>query len=210
MESQVEAVLALMYLSQDMANGQPDARTGEEMSSSKRRDDPRLPAPVRNLKLNDRLALAGVVIGILVVALGLALEPHFSGVGLGLRALGGVIFLFGVSAFVLGDARRRAAAQNKVRQIFDSYMSRTADWGWPDRWGLAAVAIGLILAVPMVALQIMFDTTFGVVLVGVILFWAGVGLLIYGRFYKKDAIEDHRRTAPTTRTNRGGRRGDLE
>ena len=173
------------------------------MSSFKRRDEPRIPASARGFKLNDRLTLAGMMIGIVLIALGLVLESYFGGLGTGLRALGGVIFLCGISAYVLGDARRRAAAQNKVRHLVATYMARTADLGWPDRWGLASVAIGLILIVPMLILQIMFDTTLGVVLIGVGLFWVGIGLLIYGRFYRKDGVRDRR---PTTSRTQSGRR----
>lgn len=179
------------------------------MSSPKRRDAPKLPASVSDLKPNDRLALAATLIGIVVVALGLTLESYFGGLGTGIRALGGVIFLIGISTFVLGDARRRAAVQSKLNDIVTRYVARTAHWSWPDRWGLAAVAVGLILVIPMLMLQIMFDTTFGVVIVGVALFWAGIGLLIYGRFYRKGEAGEHRpSTSPTTRRReeRGGDR----
>ncbi len=167
-----------------------------------------MPASVRELKANDRLALAGTLIGIVVVALGLILESYFGGVGTGIRVLGGVVFLCGISAFVLGDARRRAAAQKRVRQIVARYMARTAHWGWPDRWGVAAVALGLILLVPMLALQIMFDSTLGVVLIGVVLFWAGIGLLAYGRIYRRDAVQDHRPASPPRRSGDRDRSGD--
>ena len=180
------------------------------MSSPKRRDAPKLPASVSHLKLNDRLALAGTLIGIVVIALGLTLESYFGGLGTGIRALGGVIFLIGIFTFVLGDPRRRAAAENKLRDIFTRYKARTAHWSWPDRWGVAAVAIGLMLVVPMVALQIMFDTTFGVVVIGVTLFWVGIGLLIYGRFYRKEAAGDHRPTASSTRSRREDRGGNRK
>ncbi len=178
------------------------------MSSPERRDTPKMPASVKDLKPNDRLALAATLIGIVVVALGLTLESYFGGLGTGIRALGGVIFLIGISAFVLGDARRRAAVQSKVRQLVARYVARTAHWGWPDRWGVAAVAIGLILVVPMVALQIMFDTTFGVVVIGVGLFWAGIGLLIYGRFYRKGSERDNRPTTSSPRSGSEYRGGD--
>lgn len=180
------------------------------MSSPKRRDAPRLPARVRDLKPNDRLALAGTLIGIVVVALGLILESYSGGLGTGIRALGGVIFLIGISAFVLGDPRRREAVQSKFRDIVARYMARTAHWGWPDRWGVAAAAVGLLLIVPMIALQIMFDTTFGVVVIGVTLFWVGIGLLIYGRFYRKDAVRDHQSTASPPRPRRENRGGDRK
>lgn len=180
------------------------------MSSPKRRDAPKIPATVSDLKPNDRLALAATLIGIVVVALGLTLESYFGGLGTGIRALGGVIFLIGISTFVLGDARRRAAVQSKLRDTVTRYMARTAHWGWPDRWGVAAVAVGLILVVPMLALQIMFDTTFGVVVIGVVLFWAGVGLLIYGRFYRKDAARDHQSMSSPTRPGGKDRSGDRK
>ncbi len=169
-----------------------------------------MPASVSDLKPNDRLALAATLIGIVVVALGLTLESHFGGLGISIRALGGVIFLVGISTFLLGDARRRATVQSKLRDIVTRYMARTAHWGWPDRWGVAAVAVGLMLVVPMVVLQIMFDTTFGFVMVGVILFWAGIGLLVYGRFYRKDAARDHQSTASPTRPGGKDRSGDRK
>ena len=180
------------------------------MPSSKRRDAPRTPASVRNLKLNDRLALAGALIGIVVVALGLILESYVGGLGTGLRALGGVIFLIGISTFVLGDARRRAAVQSRLRQVSARYMARTAHWGWPDRWGVAGVAIGLIFVVPALVLQIMFGSALGapVASVGVILFWVGIGLLIYGRFYRKDAERGGRSPTSPSRSGEEGSGGD--
>ena len=180
------------------------------MPSSKRRDAPQMPAAVRDLKLNDRLVLAAALIGIVVVALGLILESFVGGLGSGLRALGGVIFLTGISTFVLGDPRRRTAVQSRLRQISSRYLARTAHWGWPDRWGVAAVAIGLIFVVPALVLQIMFGSALGapVASVGVILFWVGIGLLIYGRFYRRGVERGRRSPASPSRSGKEGSGGD--
>ena len=169
-----------------------------------------MPAALKDLKLIDRLALAGALIGIVVVALGLILESYFGGLGTGLRALGGVIFLVGISTFVLGDARRRAAVQTWLRQVSARYVARTAHWGWPDRWGVAAVAIGLIFVVPAVVLQIMFGSALGapVASVGVILFWVGIGLLIYGRFYRRGVERGRRSPTSPSRPGKEGSGGD--
>ena len=130
----------------------------------------------------DRFGAGGVAVGILLVAIGWILEGEFVGIGTAIRTLGGILFLVGLGTVVLGNARHRAAAIGISKRICAGYMSRTAHWGWPDRVGLAGVAIGTALVVPAVVLQIIFRN--GAVIAGpaVLLFWVGIILLIYGRF----------------------------
>ena len=142
----------------------------------------RMLASLRESRPPASLSPAAVAFGILLVALGWILEEQSIGIGGAIRVLGGIVSLAGLAAVVFGDSRRRAAASGMSKDILARYMSRTAHWGWPDRVGLAGVAVGVALIIPAVVLQIIFRN--GAVLAGpsLILFWVGVFLLIYGRF----------------------------
>ena len=142
----------------------------------------RLLASLRESRSADSLGAAGVAFGIVLVALGWILEEESISIGGAIRTLGGIVFLAGLATVVLGDSRRRAAAIGVSRRILARYMSRTAHWGWPDRVGLAGVAIGVALIVPALVLQIVFRNGALVAGPAVILFWVGIILLIYGRF----------------------------
>lgn len=148
---------------------------------------------------------AGVAIGILLIAIGWILEEEAIGIGAAIRSLGGVFFLAGLATVVFGDSRRRAVAIGMARRISVRYMSRTAHWGWPDRVGLAGVAVGLALVVPALALQIIFRN--GAVVAGpaVILFWVGVILLIYGRFHGRGEVGGEDVSSPDPRAVGRGR-----
>lgn len=164
------------------------------------------------LRESRRVAILGpaaVAFGIVLVALGWILEEQSIGAGAVVRTLGGILFFCGLAIVVLGDSRRRAAAISAAERTYARYMNRTAHWSWPDRWGLAAVVIGLALSVPAVVLQIIFRN--GAVVAGpaVLLFWIGVILLIYGRFHRRGRIRERcLPPSPSRRErHRGGRLG---
>ena len=138
----------------------------------------------------DTLGAAGAVIGIILVVTGIALQENTgAGFGATIRVLGGVLFLGGLGVVLFWKPRRRSAVIGAARRIADRYIAATAGWRWPDRMGLAGVAIGLVLLAPALVIQILFGTVFGVMIIapGIALFWAGAALLIYGRFYRRDA-----------------------
>ena len=148
---------------------------------------------------------AGVGIGIALVTLGWILDEQPIGAGPVVRNLGGVLLLSGLAIVLFGDSRRRASAISAAERLYAGYMARTAHCGWPDRWGLAGVIIGLALVVPALALQIIFRYGAPVAAVGVILFWIGVFLLIYGRFYRRGQAGDRGLPRSPSRAERRGR-----
>ena len=155
-------------------------------------------------KSADRLGSAGVVFGIILVALGWILEEESIGIGGAIRTLGGIVFLAGLATVVFCDSRRRAAAIGMSGHLYVNYMSRTTNWGWPDRVGLAGVVIGVALIVPAVVLQIIFRNGAIVALPAVMLFWGGVFLLIYGRFHGQRPKEAGPLSSSTSRRERRG------
>ena len=168
----------------------------------------RMLASLREARSADGLASAGVAFGIVLVALGWILEEESIGIGTAVRTLGGIVFLAGLATVVFGDSRRRAAAIGMSKRIAARYMSRTANWGWPDRWGLAGVIVGLALIVPALVLQIIFRNGATVAGPAVILFWVGIALLIYGRFHGRGEMPTgDRYSSPSRREGRG--RGRL-
>ena len=168
----------------------------------------RMLASLRESRSADSLGAVGVVLGIVLVALGWILEEASVGIGAAIRTLGGIVFLAGLATVVFWDSRRRAVAIGMSKRIVGRYMLRTAHWGWPDRVGLAGVIVGVALIVPALMLQIIFRN--GAVVAGpaVILFWIGVILLIYGRFYGRDDTQTgDRSSSPSGKEGRG--RGRL-
>lgn len=161
-------------------------------------------ASLREWRSADSLGPAGVVLGILLVALGWILEEQSVGAGAVVRALGGILFLCGLAIVVFGDSRRRAAAIGAAERTYARYMNRTAHWSWPDRWGLAGVVIGFALVVPALILQIIFRNGVVIAAPAVLLFWIGVFLLIYGRFHRRGWMR-HRGlpSSPSRREERG-------
>ena len=163
---------------------------------------PKMLASLRESRAADKLGSAGGAFGIVLVALGWILEGE--SIGTAIRTLGGIIFLSGLAAIVFGDSRRRADVIGMFRRKGARYMSRTANWGWPDRVGLAGVAIGVALVVPALVLQIIFRSGAVIALPAVILFWGGVGLLIYGRFFRMDAEQTRpESSSPSHKEERG-------
>ncbi len=159
----------------------------------------RLLTSLRESRSPASLAPAAVALGILLVALGWILEEQSVGVGAVVRTIGGILFLCGLGILVFGDARRRAAAITASERIYARYMNRTANWGWPDRWGLAGVAIGIALIVPALVLQIIFRNGVVVAVPAVLVFWIGVFLLIYGRFHGRGEIRTRDRSSSPSR-----------
>ena len=166
-------------------------------------------ASLRESRRAGSLGPAGVVLGILLVALGWILEEQSIGAGAVVRTLGGILFLCGLAIVVFGDAHRRAAAIGATERIYARYMARTAHWGWPDRWGLAGAVIGFALVVPAIVLQIIFRNGVVVAAPAVLIFWIGVFLLIYGRFHRRGRMRDRSLPSSSSRRDRyrGGRLG---
>ena len=161
-------------------------------------------ASLRESRRAGGIGPAGVVMGILLVALGWILEEQSVGPGAVVRTLGGILFLCGLAIVVFGDSRRRAAMIGAAERTYARYMERTAHWSWPDRWGLAGVVIGFALVIPALVLQIIFRNGAVVAAPAVMIFWIGVVLLIYGRFQRRGRMRDRVLSPPQSR---GGRRG---
>ncbi len=154
----------------------------------------------------DTLGSAAAAIGIILVASGIFLQESGVAFGAVIRTMGGVLLLGGLGAVLFGEPRRRAAVIGAARRILERYMAATVTWRWPDRMGLAGVAVGLVLLAPALVLQIIFGSVFGAIIItpGIVVFWVGVALLVYGRFHRRDA-RSH--SSPSGR-GRGGGRGD--
>ncbi len=160
----------------------------------------------KRLSPMDRIGAAAVVVGIGMVALGWLIEELGGVVGAvsPLRIMGGILLFGGIAVLLLYDPHRRAMVIGKIRWLVNWYQAKTASWNWPDRVGLAGVIIGLILVLPCIVLQIIFRTSFGMIILAVLSFWGGVGLLIYGRFYRRGSGENRPRrpTSSSPRRNR--------
>ena len=169
--------------------------------SASRKESPNEPTWRGRLDLTDSLGVALAVVGIILVWTGIVLEDSQVSFGAAVRTLGGLLCMGGLALVMFGQSRRRAAALRASRRVVAWYLSRTAGWAWPDRAGVAAVAMGFILDIPALALQIMFKIGWVVAAPGLIVFWIGAGLLIYGRFYKRRA---ERGGAASSSPSRGG------
>ena len=187
-------------------------------------------AALGRMRVTDALGAAAAAVGLVLVVIGVVLQER-SGVdyGASIRSLGGVSLLVGVGLLLFGDRRRWAAVTGAARRFSKEYRARTAGWRWPDRVGLACAAAGLALLAPALLLQFLFGPVFGVMVIapGIALFCAGVALLVYGRFQKRDEKVEvgptrvrmssrrqssHRQFGPRPSSSgekRGGRRGRL-
>ena len=169
---------------------------------------------LRGLSPTDTLGSAGVAIGVILVTCGIFLQESSVGMGGAIRMLGGVLLLSGLGAVLFGESRRRVAVIRAARRVVERYMAATAKWRWQDRVGVAVMVIGLILLAPAMAMQILFGTIFGAMVIspGIILLWVGAVLLLYKRLW----LLLYRRSSPrgatrgrnsrhTRRPNRDGR-----
>ena len=149
----------------------------------------KLLATLREQSPSDTLGAAAAVIGIILVASGIFLQDSGVAVGATIRTLGGVLLLGGLGAVLFVEPRRRAAVIGAWQRIVKRYVAATVTWHWPDRLGLASVGVGLVLLAPALVLQIIFGNVFGAIVIapGIVLFWVGVALLVYGRFHRRDA-----------------------
>lgn len=164
----------------------------------------RMLASLRESRPSASLAPTAVAIGIVLVALGWILEEESIGIGGAVRVLGGIVFLAGLATVVFGDSRRRAVAIGMSKGILARYKSRTAHWSWPDRVGLAAVGVGVVLIIPAVVFQIIFRNGSVVAWPAVTLFCVGVLLLIYGRFHGLGEVRTRERPSSPSRGTEPG------
>ena len=151
---------------------------------------------LRELRSPDRLAQAGLATGIILVVLGLIVQEAGFGIGGAIGTLGWLLLLGDIVFLILGSSRRRAAAIDTSKRIYHEYMQKTAGWNWPYRTGLAGVVVGVALVILALVLQIALKgvgTAVGGL--GLILFWVGVLLLIYGRFQGRDEDPASRKEA---------------
>ncbi len=173
----------------------------------------KLLAALREQSLSDILGSVAAAIGIILVVSGIVLQDNY-GVGFGatIRSMGGVLLLGGLGTVLFVESRRRAAAIGAARRIVERYMAVTATWHWPNRMGLAGVAIGLVLLAPALVLQIIFGSSSGAIVMapGIVLFWFGVALLIFGWFLRRNAAQKPNQSSavsPSRRVGRGRDRG---
>ena len=155
----------------------------------------------------DNSGVAMAAVGIVLLAIGMLLEAVSLGLGTLIRVLGGLLLLTGIVAFIFATPHRRDITIGTFKSVVRWYTTRTAHWRWMNRIGLAAVIIGLAWLVPVLALRIIFgrialDLAATIMVPGIIIFWAGVGLLIYG-IYR--AIKDARATDDSYRSHEEGR-----
>lgn len=162
---------------------------------------------LKQLRRDDNLGAALAAVGIVILAIGLFLQGVSVGIGTPIRTLGGLMLLAGIAAFILATPHRRAIAIGKFKSLVGWYATKTVGWRWMNRTGLAAVIVGLVWLVPVLALRIIFgqiaaDTAAAIMVPGIVIFWSGIALLIYG-IYR--AIKDARSTADSSRSRKGGR-----
>ena len=164
-------------------------------------------AVLKKLGLADKLGSVAAATGVILVAFGIVLQ-EYSGAGFGgtIRTLGGVLFLGGLGTVLFEEPQRRAVVLGAARRVVERYMAATVTWRWTDRIGLAGVAVGMVLLAPALVLQIIFGSVFGAIVMtpGIVLFWVGVALLVYGRFHRRDARSN---SSPSRSGWRGRDRG---
>lgn len=158
---------------------------------------------LKQLRRDDNLGAALAAVGIVILAIGLFLQGFSVGVGTPIRTLGGLLLLAGIAAFILATPRRRAVAIGTFKSVVGWYATKTVGWRWMNRTGLAAVIVGLVWLVPVLVLRIIFGQIAAAIMVpGILIFWVGIALLIYGMYR---AIKDARSTADSSRSREGGR-----
>ena len=161
-----------------------------------------LPGALKRLALADKLGAAAVAVGVVWLALGIYAQDLNAGLSMTLRAMGGAAFLGGLVTLALWEPRRRAAVLGAARRAVRRYLARTAGWRWPDRWGLAAMLVGLGLATPAIFLQAAFGGGTLLAAPAIAAFWGGMALLVYGRFYRRNRDRALSRRDPSSRRGR--------
>ncbi len=156
---------------------------------------------------DDNSGAAVAAVGIVILAIGLLLEAVSVGVGTPIRVLGGLLLLTGILGFIIATPNRREIAIGTFKRVVRSYTTKTADWRWMNRIGLAAVIVGLAWIVPVLALRIIFgesalDFAASIMVPGIVIFWAGIALLVYG-IYR--AIKDGKSNSDSSRPDEEGR-----
>ena len=132
---------------------------------------------------SDRAAWAAIAAGAVLVAAGEVLEARYGhDYGAAIRALGGMALIAGLLVMGFWEPRRRAAVIGRLRGIAEAYWARTADWRMGDRLGLAGIVIGLGLAAPAIALQLLFRQALPVMIPALVLFWGGIALIAWERY----------------------------
>ncbi len=155
---------------------------------------------LKQLRRDDNLGAALAAVGIVILAIGLFLQGISVEIGTPIRTFGGLLLLAGIAAFILATPHRRAIAIGTFKNVVRRYTTKTASWRWMNRTGLAAVIIGLVWLIPVLALRIIFgkialDIAAAIMVPGIVIFWAGIALLIYGMYR---AIKDARSTADSS------------
>ena len=195
-----------LWYSSDVKASPSSGRRIADMFLSKMAD--KLLAALREQSPSDILGSVAAAIGIILVVSGIVLQDNY-GVGFGatIRSMGGVLLLGGLGTVLFVESRRRAAAIGAARRIVERYKAVTVTWHWPNRMGLAGVAIGLVLLAPALVLQILFGSSFGAIVMapGIVLFWFGVALLIYGWFHRRNAAQKPKQSSAVSPSRRGGR-----
>ena len=159
------------------------------MPSRNKRDAPKTLKFLGETRMVDALASGAVAVGILLVALDMILQSQLEDFTTAFRIIGGILFLLGIATLVLGDARRREMVILLFRRVTARYMARSAGWGWTFRYGVAATVIGLILILPALVFQFLFGTTFGVIILAILVFCSGIALIIYGLYLRRRAAQ---------------------
>lgn len=165
---------------------------------------------LKRLIRDDNWGVAVAAVGIGILAIGFLIQEVSLGVGTPIRTLGGLLLLGGIVAFIFSTPQRREIVIGRFKSVVGWYTTKTREWRWMNRNGLAAVIVGLAWLVPVLALRIIFgriaaDFAAAIMVPGVIIFWVGIGLLIYGiyRAIKDDeAAHDSSRSPEERRSKR--------
>ncbi len=157
----------------------------------------------------DMLGSAGVASGIVLVVFGIVLQDDYRvGFGATIRSMGGALLLSGLGAVLFVESRRRAAIIGAAGGTVQRYRAATVRWRWTNRMGLAGVVIGALLFAPSLFLQIIFGAGGAIVMLpGIVLFWTGAALLIYGFLRRPHAAQNHKQSSEVS-PSRGKSRGD--
>ena len=164
--------------------------------SRNNRDAPKTWKILGEMRPADALGSGAVAVGIVLVALDMILQRQLDDFTTVFRIIGGILILLGIATLIFGNARRQETVLLMFRRVIARYMARSANWGWPYRYGVASIIIGLILIVPTIILQFLFGNNFGVAVLAIILFWSGIALIIYGWYRRRKAARKRDKSSP--------------